>query len=124
MGVGLAVSYGTLGLQGLMFLLPRRVKPRVRRLFAGHINHFRIGGVQSFFDLEGNEMMYKMSKHFYVKFLPEVIVAASTKGPGMRQKYEEKVKQLLARPENIWQKGLSPEEAEALRKMYEERYNQ
>ena len=68
--------------------------------------------------------MYEVSKHFYVKFLPEVIKVASTKGPEMRQKYEEKVKQLLAKDEHIWQKGLSPEEAEELRKMYEERYNQ
>jgi len=68
--------------------------------------------------------MYEVSKHFYVKFLPEVIKAASTKRPEMRQKYGEKVKQLLAKDEHIWQKGLSPEEAEELRKMYKERYNQ
>lgn len=67
--------------------------------------------------------MYEVSKHFYVKFLPEVVEAASTKGPEMKQKYEEKVKQLLARDEHLWQKGLSPEEAEELRKAYEARYN-
>ena len=62
MGVGLAVSYGTLGLQGLMFLLPKRVKPRVRRLFAGQVKQYKIGGVQSFFDLQGNEILVKRSK--------------------------------------------------------------
>ncbi len=62
MGVGLAISYGTLGLQGLMFLLPKRVKPRVRRLFAGQVNQFRIGGVQIFFDLQGNEILVKRSE--------------------------------------------------------------
>ncbi|MFQ5902734.1 MAG: multiheme c-type cytochrome [Candidatus Binatia bacterium] len=68
--------------------------------------------------------MYEVSKHFYLKFLPGVIKAASTKGPAMKRKYEQKVQQLLASDEHIWLKGLKPEEAEALRKMYEERYNQ
>ncbi len=68
--------------------------------------------------------MYEVSKHFYVKFLPEVVKAASTKGPEMKQKYEEKVKQLLARDEHLWQKGLSPKEVEDLQKAYEARYNQ
>jgi len=68
--------------------------------------------------------MYEVAKHFYVKFLPEVIEAAAAKGPAMKQKYEDRVKRLLGRDEHVWQKGLSPQEAEALRKMYEERYNQ
>lgn len=66
--------------------------------------------------------MYEVSKHFYLKFLPEVIQAASTKGPTMKQKYKLKVQQLLARDEHIWRRGLSSEEAEALQKMYKERY--
>ena len=68
--------------------------------------------------------MYEVSKHYYMKFLPEVIKAAATKGPAMKRKYEQKVAQLLAQPENLWIKGLSPEEAEALHKMYKERYNE
>ncbi len=68
--------------------------------------------------------MYEVSKNFYLEFLPEVIKAAATKGPEMKRKYEEKVKQLLAGEEHVWLKGLSPEEAENLRKMYQERYNQ
>jgi hypothetical protein len=42
----------------------------------------------------------------------------------MGQKYEAKVEALLAQPEHVRLKGLSPEEAEALRQMYAERYNQ
>jgi hypothetical protein len=68
--------------------------------------------------------MYEVSKHYYLKFLPEVIKAAATKGPAMKQKYEKKVADLLAKPENLWIKGLSPKEAEELRKMYKERYNE
>jgi hypothetical protein len=32
------------------------------------------------------------------------------------------VQEHLARPEHQWVKGLTPEEAEAVRKMYEQRY--
>ncbi len=68
--------------------------------------------------------MYEVSKHFYQKFLPEVIKAAATKGSGMKRKYSLKVQRLLAQEEHVWQKGLSAKEAEALKKMYQERYNQ
>ena len=59
--------------------------------------------------------MYEVSKHYYQKFLPEVIKAAATKGPAMKQKYEKLVDEYLAQPETVWQKGLKPQEAEALR---------
>lgn len=68
--------------------------------------------------------MYEVAKNYYTKFLPEVINAAATKGPEMKKKYEERVERLLAQEEHLWLKGLSPKEAEALRKMYQERYNQ
>ena len=68
--------------------------------------------------------MYEVSKHYYTEFLPEVIEAAATKGPAMKKKYERKVAQHLTQEEHLWMKGLSPEEAEALRKMYQDRYGQ
>jgi hypothetical protein len=46
--------------------------------------------------------MYEVSKHFYQKFLPEVIETAAKKGPEMKQKYEKRVKRLLASDEHIW----------------------
>ncbi len=61
MGVGLAVSYGTLALQGILFLLPGRIKPRTRKLFAGQIDQYQVGNVQSFFDLQGNKILVKRS---------------------------------------------------------------
>ena len=66
--------------------------------------------------------MYEVSKHFYFKFLPHVIKAAATRGPEMERKYTRRVQALLTRPEHLWIKGLSAEEAAALRKTYEERY--
>jgi hypothetical protein len=68
--------------------------------------------------------MYEVAKHFYVKFLPAVIKAAAEAGPEMREKWEGKVEEILAQEEHAWMKGLSPEEAEALRKMYKERYGE
>jgi hypothetical protein len=68
--------------------------------------------------------MYEVSKHFYEKFLPAVIETAGEKSPELKRRYEEKVAALLAQPEHVWRKGLKPEEAEALRKSYKERYGQ
>jgi hypothetical protein len=68
--------------------------------------------------------MYEVAKHFYDEFLPAVIEAAGAKSPELKKKYEEKVGTLLAQKEHIWQKGLSSEEAEALRKTYQQRYGQ
>ncbi len=61
MACGLIISYATLGIQGLMFLLPKRMKPRTRRLFAGQFNQYKEGGVEVFFDLRGNEILVKRS---------------------------------------------------------------
>lgn len=59
MGTGLALSYGTLAVQGLMFLLPRRLKPRTRNLYAGQKEQYSLGGVRSFYDLQGNQILVK-----------------------------------------------------------------
>ena len=67
--------------------------------------------------------MYEVAKHYYEKFLPAVVEAAETKGAAMKAKYERKVREHLNQPEHIWLKGLSPEEAERLRQMYQQRYN-
>jgi len=68
--------------------------------------------------------MYEVSKHFYEKFLPAVVEAAKQKSPELGKKYEAEVQQLLTRDEHRWLKGLSPEEVEALKQSYKERYNQ
>ncbi len=59
MGAGLAASYGTLALQGLLFLLPKNLKARTRQLFAGQIDQYKLGEVRSFYDLQGNQIMVK-----------------------------------------------------------------
>ena len=68
--------------------------------------------------------MYEVSKHFYQKFLPSVVDAAELKSAELGKKYQQRVDRLLAQEEHQWLKGLSPEEAEALRKSYEDRYDQ
>lgn len=59
MAGGLIVSYGVLGIQALLFLLPERIRPRTRRLFAGQFNQYKNGSVQVFFDLRGNKILVK-----------------------------------------------------------------
>jgi len=68
--------------------------------------------------------MYEVSKHFYFEFLPAVIEAAETHSPEMGERYAQKVAEFLTAEEHLWLQGLTPEEAEELRKTYEERYDQ
>ena len=55
---GLIVAYGVLGIEGLLFLLPKQLQP-TRRLFAGNIDNYELDTVQTFFDLQGSEIMVK-----------------------------------------------------------------
>jgi nitrite reductase/ring-hydroxylating ferredoxin subunit len=55
----LATAAGLLGLEGLLFLLPERLRSPTRPLFAGNLDKYRVGGVQSFFDLQGSEILVK-----------------------------------------------------------------
>ena len=59
MGVGLISSYGMFAVQGLLFLLPQRLKPPTRRLYAGQIDQFQMGALQGVLDLQGNEILVK-----------------------------------------------------------------
>ena len=68
MGAGLVVSYGVLAVQGLLFLLPRRLKARTRQLFAGRIDQYNLGEVQSFYDLQGNQIMVKRNASGFAGF--------------------------------------------------------
>jgi hydroxylamine dehydrogenase len=68
--------------------------------------------------------MYEVAKSFYTEFLPQVVETAATKGPEVKKKYEGKVAAILARPENMWLRGLSPEESARLRESYREKYGQ
>lgn len=68
--------------------------------------------------------MYEVAKHFYTEFVPAVIEAAEDGGPAVHAKWERRMDELLSQPEHVWLKGLSPEEAAAVREMYEERYDQ
>jgi hypothetical protein len=68
--------------------------------------------------------MYEVAKHYYLEFLPAVVEAAATKSPELEEKYRNRVDQMLTAEEHRWIKGLNPEEAEALRKMYQDRYGQ
>ena len=66
--------------------------------------------------------MYEVSKHYYKDFLPAIIEAAATKSPALEEKYRKRIENHLSQEEHTWLKGLSPEEAAALRDMYKDRY--
>ena len=68
--------------------------------------------------------MYEVSKHYYTEFLPAVVEAAESKSHELGEKYRGIIEEMMTNPEHAWQKGLSPEEAERLRRAYQERYNQ
>ncbi len=68
MGVGLTLSYGVLAVEGLMFLLPERLRPRTRRLFAGLVDQYQMGSVQRFYDLQRNEILVKRSESGFQAF--------------------------------------------------------
>ena len=68
--------------------------------------------------------MYEVSKHYYMEFLPAVIEAAAMHSHEMEEKYRRRVETLLTQEEHVWMKGLSAEEAEALREAYKDRYDQ
>jgi Rieske Fe-S protein len=68
MGIGLVLSYGVLAVEGLLFLLPKRLQPRTRRLFAGQAVQYRVGSVQSFYDLQGNEILVQRSESAFQAF--------------------------------------------------------
>ncbi|HEY7714515.1 MAG TPA: Rieske (2Fe-2S) protein [Candidatus Binatia bacterium] len=59
MGAGLLLSYGLLAVQGLLFLIPQRLAPRTRRIFAGQLDEFQVGTLKTLLDLQGNEILIK-----------------------------------------------------------------
>lgn len=59
MGAGLTLSYGLLAAEGFLFLLPRRLEPRVRWLFAGRLDEYPEGAVRGFTGLDGTEILIK-----------------------------------------------------------------
>ena len=59
MGGGLFLAYGTMAIQSLLFLLPKRLQPKTRLLFAGRIDQFEMGSVRSFLDLDGTPILIR-----------------------------------------------------------------
>ncbi len=59
MGSGLLVSYGTLAVEGGLFLMPPDKEVATRQLFVGKTDHFSIGQVKEAYDLQGNLILIK-----------------------------------------------------------------
>jgi Rieske Fe-S protein len=68
MGAGLVAAYGVLGIQALMFVLPKRLAVKTRLLFAGQIDDYEEGGVRTVHDLEGTPILVKREGDEFVAF--------------------------------------------------------
>jgi len=68
MGGGLVLAYGTLALQGFLFLLPKRLRPKTRLIYAGRIDQFAVGGVRTIYDLDGNAILVKRGETDFEAF--------------------------------------------------------
>ena len=68
MGVGIVAAYGALGVQGLMFLLPRRLGVKTRLLFVGQTADFEVGSVRTVYDLEGTPILVKHTEEGFTAF--------------------------------------------------------
>lgn len=62
MGAGLVLAYGTLAVQGLLFLLPQRRKPPTQRIFVGLRDDFQPGTVRTLHDLEGKAILVRRTE--------------------------------------------------------------
>ena len=84
MGVGLLLSYGTLAVQGLLYLLPPMVGPKRRRIFAGLLKDYGEGTVKTVTDLDGNKILIRRT--------PEGLTAFNSECPhlGCRVHWEQK----------------------------------
>ena len=67
--------------------------------------------------------MYEVAKHFYFKFIPELMKLAAEHN--MTDKYKAEVDKLLAKPEHAWyQEGFGSDVMKAIKTEREERYKQ
>ena len=62
MWTGLAAAYGTLVTEGWLFLLPRRLEPKKRRLFVGTLGELAIGEVTVVPDLAGTPVLLRRTQ--------------------------------------------------------------
>jgi len=57
--VGVALGYGLLAAEGLLFVIPKKIKPPTIKIYAGRLKQFTLGGVRTLFDLNGREILVK-----------------------------------------------------------------
>ncbi len=67
-GAGILLSYGLLGVQGALFLMPQRTGVKKRKLFAGNIDQYEVGKVRQFYDLQGKVILVKRDESGFKAF--------------------------------------------------------
>ncbi|NOR10441.1 MAG: hypothetical protein GQ541_03010, partial [Desulfovibrionaceae bacterium] len=67
--------------------------------------------------------MYEVAKHFYFKFIPELMKLAAEHN--MTDKYKKEVDKILSKPEHAWYKeGFGGDVMKAIKAEQAERYKQ
>lgn len=56
-GLGVLFGYGLFAIEGFLFLQPRKKKAPTIKIYAGRLKQYKEGAVQTYYDLEGNEIM-------------------------------------------------------------------
>lgn len=65
---GLLFAYGALFVQAVLFILPRELRSKRRRIFAGSVDSYEQGTVQTVYDLQGNPILIRRAESGFRAF--------------------------------------------------------
>jgi cytochrome b6-f complex iron-sulfur subunit len=63
---GMTLAYGALGVQGLLFLLPERMKPKTRFLYIGQASDYEIDQVNEYVGPDGKVVLIKRTTDGFI----------------------------------------------------------
>lgn len=55
--LGAVLAYGLFALEGLLFIVPKKRLTEKIKIYAGRLSQYKLGTVNAFYDLEGNEIL-------------------------------------------------------------------
>ncbi len=58
----LTAAFSLFGIQGLLYLFPESLVAATRKIYAGNLNQYEVGQVQTFHDLQGGEVLVRRSE--------------------------------------------------------------
>jgi len=64
----LTAAFGLFGIQGVMYLFPNNLTIPTRKVYAGNLNQYEVGAVQTFHDLQGGEILVRRTEGGFQAF--------------------------------------------------------